>query len=251
MIKVQAHRGASGYAPENTLAAFRTAVEMNADGIECDIHLSRDNVFVVCHDETIDRTSDGSGKIAEMDYADIAQYNFSGRYTSKYTEDVRTAPTLEQMLDIVREMRVINIEVKAFAGDEERALNAFYDILKRYDVVERVIVSSFNVGLLKRLKALHGDLFTAYLYHIGVKSDRYETFPAERAVQTALEHHCDAIHPEIGGLTKETVEEAHAHGIKVNCWTTNSRKSVEKAIALGCDGVITNYPDWALLALGR
>ena len=76
MTMVQAHRGASGYAPENTLAAFQMAVDMNADGIECDIHLSKDGVFVVCHDETIDRTSDGSGKINEMTYAEISKHNF-------------------------------------------------------------------------------------------------------------------------------------------------------------------------------
>ena len=225
MIMVQAHRGASGYAPENTLASFQMAVDMKADGIECDIHLSKDGVFVVCHDETIDRTSDGTGRIAEMTY--------------------------EQMLDVVKDMKVINIEVKAFAGDEEKALNDFYAILARYGIVDRVIVSSFNVGILKRLKALHGDVFTGYLYHPGVKSDLFECFPWEKAVQTALDHNCDAIHPEIGSLTREVVEDAHAHGLKVNCWTANKREMFEKAVAIGCDGIITNYPDWGLLALSR
>ena len=80
MIQVQAHRGASGYAPENTLASFQMAVDMKADGIECDIHLSKDGVFVVCHDETIDRTSDGTGRIADMTYEEIAKHNFSGKF---------------------------------------------------------------------------------------------------------------------------------------------------------------------------
>ena len=253
MTMVQAHRGASGYAPENTLAAFQMAVDMNADGIECDIHLSKDGVFVVCHDETIDRTSDGSGKINEMTYAEISKHNFGCKFHPHYfsAENFLTAPTLEQMLDVVKDMRVINIEVKEFAGDEAKALNDFYAILEKYGIIDRVIVSSFNVGLLKRLKALHPDLFTGYLYHPGVKSDTYECFPWEVAVQTALDHNCNAIHPEIKSLTKEVVYDAHAHGLKVNCWTANNREMVEKAIEIGCDGLISNYPDWGLKAVGR
>lgn len=253
MTMIQAHRGASGYAPENTLAAFQMAVDMKADGIECDIHLSKDGVFVVCHDETIDRTSDGSGKINQMAYAEISRHNFGCKFHPHYfqADNFLTAPTLEQMLDVVKVMRVINIEVKEFAGDEAAALDAFYAILSKYDILDRVIVSSFNVGILKRLKDLHPDVFTGYLYHPGVKSDTYECFPWEVAVQTALAHHCDAIHPEIKSLTKEVVDDAHAHGLKVNCWTANTREMVEKAIAIGCDGIISNYPDWSLMAVGR
>lgn len=252
MIMVQAHRGASGYAPENTLASFKMAVEMNADGIECDIHLSKDGVFVVCHDDTIDRTSNGSGRIPEMTYEEISKYNFCCKFHPHYyTDGGETAPTLEQMLDVVKDMKVINIEVKEFAGDETAALEKFYAILKKYDIIDRVIVSSFNVDLLKRLKELHGDVFTGYLYHPGVKSDTYKCYPWEVAVQTALDHNCNAIHPEIKSLTKEVVDDAHAHGLKVNCWTANNREIVEKAKAIGCDGIITNYPDWGLLAMGR
>lgn len=252
MIMVQAHRGASGYAPENTLASFKMAVEMNADGIECDIHLSKDGVFVVCHDDTIDRTSNGSGRIPEMTYEEISKYNFCCKFHPHYyTDGGETAPTLEQMLDVVKDMKVINIEVKEFAGDETAALEKFYAILKKYDIIDRVIVSSFNVDLLKRLKELHGDVFTGYLYHPGVKSDTYKCYPWEVAVQTALDHNCNAIHPEIKSLTKEVVDNAHAHGLKVNCWTANNREIVEKAKAIGCDGIITNYPDWGLLAMGR
>lgn len=252
MIMVQAHRGASGYAPENTLASFKMAVEMNADGIECDIHLSKDGVFVVCHDETIDRTSNGSGRIPEMTYEEISKYNFCCKFHPHYFfGGGETAPTLEQMLDVVKDMKVINIEVKEFAGDETAALEKFYGILKKYGILDRVIVSSFNVGLLKRLKALHGDVFTGYLYFPGFKTEAFKCPSGEEAVQIALDHNCDAIHPEIKSLTKEVVDDAHAHGLKVNCWTANTRETVEKAKAIGCDGIITNYPDWGLLATGR
>jgi len=253
MIQVQAHRGASGYAPENTLAAFQMAVDMKANGIECDIHLSNDGVFVVCHDETIDRTSNGTGKIAEMSYDEITKYNFGCKFHPHYfkAENFMTAPTLQQMLDIVKVLEVINIEVKAFAGDEDKALNDFYAILKEYGIIEKTIVSSFNVGILKRLKELHDDVFTGYLYAPDHQVSEYKCYPFDQAVQTALDHNCNAIHPEIKSLTQEVVDDAHAHGLKVNCWTANTLEMVEKAKAIGCDGVISNYPDWALYCAQR
>ena len=243
MIQVQAHRGASAYAPENTLPAFRMAVDMKADGIECDLYQSKDGVFVVCHDETIDRTSDGTGKVAEMTYAEIAKHNFGCRFHPDYckAENFITAPALEQMLDVVKDMKVINLEITEFVDEEETALNALYAIIAKYGIVDRVIVSSFYIDVLKHLKALHSDVFTCYLY----------AGHQENAVQIALDNHCNAIHPEIGSVTKKVVDDAHAHGLQVNCWTANSREMIEKAVAIGCDGVITNYPDLALRCVGR
>lgn len=163
-IQVQAHRGASGYAPENTLPAFQLAVDMNADGIECDIHFSKDEHFIVCHDETVDRTSNGTGTISEMTLAEIKALDFGSKFDAKFAGT--TAPTLEEMLDVVKGMNVINIEIKEFGKgrDEEAILNKFYDILVSYGIVEKVIVSSFDARLLKHLKDLHNDVYTCYLY---------------------------------------------------------------------------------------
>ncbi|MEG1676654.1 MAG: glycerophosphodiester phosphodiesterase family protein [Clostridia bacterium] len=272
MVKVHAHRGASAYAPENTLASFQLAHDMHSDGIECDIHLTVDGVFVVCHDETIDRTSTGSGRIAEMKYADIISEDFGSKYSAAFRG--QTAPTLEQMLDIVRDMDPINIEIKAFAGDEDAALHQFYGILKRYDVIARVIVSSFNDRILKRLKELHADIKTGYLYVISddipapvqAKIDQMKEngsanklsplyrdllIAKKDVVNFALSLHCDAIHPCLTYLTQATVEQAHAKNMQVNCWTPNTREEVAHGLALGCDGIITNHPDWALSLLGR
>ncbi|MCQ2437635.1 MAG: hypothetical protein MJ099_04500 [Clostridia bacterium] len=252
MIQVMAHRGSSGYAPENTLQAFRLAVSMKADGIECDIHRSADGVFVVCHDDTIDRTSDGTGRIAEMTYEAITKHNFSCHCDPAFEYKApETAPTLEQMLDVVKDMDPINIEIKEFFGDETAALNAFYDILKQYGIIKQVIVSSFNVDLLKRLKDLHSDLYTGYLYNIGQKKKSFPIYPAERSVETAVERSCNAIHPKIDDLTKEIVDDAHNHGLDVNVWTVNTPEAIQKAIDLGVDGIITNYPDRVLAVLGR
>ncbi|MBR3927665.1 MAG: glycerophosphodiester phosphodiesterase [Clostridia bacterium] len=236
-VQVQAHRGASGYAPENTLPAFQLAVDMNADGIECDIHYSKDGYFIVCHDETVDRTSNGSGIISEMTLSEIQALDFGCKFDEKFRGT--TAPTLEQMLDVVKDMNVINIEIKEFGKDrdEEAILHKFYDILASYSIVEKVIVSSFDARLLKHLKDLHGDVYTCYLYGKQKKTAAF-----------AQKLGCSAIHPYfgVGYLTTMTVRSAHRRGMKVNAWTANTDKEVRRVVKLGCDGVITNYPDVAI-----
>ena len=236
-IKVQAHRGASGYAPENTLPAFQLAVDMGADGIECDIHYSKDGHFIVCHDETIDRTSDGTGLISELTLSEIKSHDFGKKFNEKFAGT--TAPTLEEMLDIVKVMDIINIEIKEFGKDRDEIaiLNQFYDTLVSYGIVEKVIVSSFDARLLKLLKDLHGDIYTCYLYGKLKKSAAYSQSLG-----------CSAIHPYFGKgyLTSSTVRSAHRRNMKVNAWTANTKEEIKRVMKLGCDGVITNYPDVAI-----
>ena len=232
---VQAHRGASAYAPENTLPAFQLAVDMGADGIECDIHLSRDGHFIVCHDHTVDRTSNGSGRICDKTLAEIKKLDFGAKFGAKFAGT--TAPTLEEMLDVVKVMRVINIEIKRFEHEMglDASLNLFYSILECYGIIAKTIVSSFDKLALRRLKELHRDVYTCLLY------DKMKS-PA----QTAKDLGCSAIHPEFGHLAKRTVNNAHDKGLKVNCWTPNEAGEFKRMIAMGCDGIITNRPDVAL-----
>ncbi|MBQ6715733.1 MAG: glycerophosphodiester phosphodiesterase [Clostridia bacterium] len=236
-IQVQAHRGASGYAPENTLPAFQLAVDMNADGIECDIHYSKDGYFIVCHDETVDRTSNGTGVISEMTLDEIKALDFGKKFGEKFAGT--TAPTLEEMLDVVKNMNVINIEIKEFGRDrdEEAILHKFYDILASYGIVDRVIVSSFHARLLKHLKDLHEDIYTCYLYG-----------KQEKVAEYSKKLGCSAIHPYfgVGYLTTATVKSAHNRDMKVNAWTANTDEEIRRCVKLGCDGVITNYPDIAI-----
>lgn len=255
MIRIHAHRGASGYAPENTLISFKMAVDLGSDGIECDIHRTSDGHLVVCHDATIDRTSDGTGTIRDMTLAEIQSHDFTKKFYGM--NPPATAPTLQQMLDVVKDMDPINIEIKEFAGHEQEVFDLFHRILADYGCIGRVIVSSFNVTLLGRLKAAWPDLKTGYLYHPMIEKYMkskgapapFELFPAERAVQTALEQHCDAIHPCIDILEPDTVADAHANGLKVNVWTCNTLQQVCRSVQLGVDGIITNYPDWVRFAL--
>ncbi len=234
-IQIQAHRGASGYAPENTLPAFQMAVDMGADGIECDVYLTKDGEFVICHDTTIDRTSDGTGAICDLTLSEIKAHDFGVKFDEKYRGV--TAPTLGEMLDVVKCLNPINLEIKKFREGEDNGeiLDQFYNLLKEKDVIANTIVSSFDADILTQLKQRHPDIYTCFLYNRRLNAAAY-----------AKSFGCSAIHPYHKTLKKISVKSAHARGMKVNCWTANEEDEIRKMIAVGCDGIITNYPDRAI-----
>ncbi len=237
-INVQAHRGASAYAPENTAPSFRLAVEMGADGVENDIRLTKDNIYVLSHDGNINRMSTGTGEICDMTYEELMQYDFGVRTDEKY-KGTHIA-TLEEFLDIVDGMRVINIELKPLMPKDDRpfAFDHLYDSLVKHSCVERTIISSFDHKSLKELKEAHPDLRTALLY--GHKMTPDETVAFVRSYKA------DIIHPEINCMDKEIVDKCRENGIDVNVWTVDAPQDIERAMELGVTGIITNVPDRVL-----
>jgi glycerophosphoryl diester phosphodiesterase len=233
-FKVQAHRGASGHAPENTIPAFLLARRMGADGIECDIHLSADGEFMVCHDETVNRTSNGHGKISEMTVPELKKLDFGSWYGAEYANT--RIPTLDEMLDVVSCMEIINIEVKSFGEDSTDAIDRFYAILSGRNVLKKVIISSFHIELLREMKERHPDFYTAFLYE-GKR---------EAGILLAKEYLCDAIHPYKGDVDENLISLAREKELGINVWTLNEEEEIEHIGQLGVTGVITNYPDIAL-----
>ena len=205
---VQAHRGNSGHAPENTLAAFKSALDAGADGIECDIHLTKDGRFVVCHDDTIDRTSDGTGAIAEMTFKQLRKYDFG--YSAKFGEQFKgeKIPALEEMLEIVRPMRVINIEIKQFAPNNQDSWDSWdseenqgnpYErlcaMLRDFGVFDKTIISSFSDAALRKMREADGKIYTAYLCDTSALSH------PSASIETAIALECRAIHPHFAHVS--------------------------------------------------
>ncbi len=240
-INVQAHRGASAYAPENTAPSFRLAVELGADGVENDIRLTKDGVYVLSHDSNISRMSDGKGEVNEMTYEELLRYDFGVRTNAKFKGTKIT--TLEEFLEIVKDMRVINIELKPFAPHEDRkyAFQYLYDMLGKYHCVERTIISSFDHTALKELKGVYPDVRTALLYGNGMSPE--ETIAFVRSFDA------DIIHPQIGALNEKIMEACRKNGIEVNVWTVDSNHDIKRAMELGVTGIITNVPDKVLKVL--
>jgi glycerophosphoryl diester phosphodiesterase len=250
-VIVWGHRGAMAYAPENTLEAFELAVRQGAAGMEIDIHTTSDGEIVVIHDESIDRTTSGSGLVSEMTLAEVRGVYANTGFESQYP-DARV-PALADVLDVVeRDGLQLNIEVKdIFTHDASYATIAgrAADMVRERSLVDQVIFSSFNHTSMARLKAEHPEQRTALL----LMMDLYQIGRYARTTGA------DAIHPGFLGLSESTVESARAEGLAVNAWTmpppftaVSERDQLQRMIDLGVDAVITNIPDVAVeLATAR
>jgi glycerophosphoryl diester phosphodiesterase len=234
MSIVLAHRGASGYAPENTLEAFKLAMEMGADGFELDVHLSADGELIVIHDETVDRTTNGKGYVKDMTLSQLKQLD-----ACKGMEAYRGAriPTLGEVYDLIKDTHhMVNVEIKTdniFYKDIERKC---LELEQEKGMQGRILYSSFNHYTAVELKCLAPDAKVGLLY----EEELYHPWEYAKSLDM------DAIHPPkknvyIPGL----VEGALAAGIEVNVWTVNDEDTMKECLKYGI-GIITNYPDIAL-----
>ncbi len=232
---VWAHRGASGYLPENTLPAFEKAIEMGADGIELDIHKTKDGQLVVIHDEKIDRTSNGTGKVSDYTLEELRKYNYNKLHPECKHADI---PTMREVFEIIKPTDLfINIELKTgvvFYEDIEKDIIA---MTKEFEMEDRVLYSSFNHYSIMKIKELDKDARTGFLYMDGTLN----------MPEYGRDHGVEALHPALYNVQYPNyVEKCHEYGLKINTWTVNSKQYMKMACDMGLDGIITNYPDQAL-----
>lgn len=237
---VWAHRGASGYCPENTLPAFQKAFEMGADGIELDVQMTKDGGLVVCHDETIDRTSNGSGRIKDKTLAELKALDFS--CGQKAFTGV-TIPTMREVFELLAPTdMIINIELKTgivfYPGMTEKLL----ELTSECDFSDRVIYSSFNHYTIKHMREIAPESRLGFLY-----ADGTIDMPSY-----ALKHGVQALHPALYNIQfPGLIDECHQKGLAVNVWTVNDEEHLELCCKAGVDAIITNYPDKAFEVIGR
>ncbi|PWM43612.1 MAG: glycerophosphodiester phosphodiesterase [Clostridiales bacterium] len=230
MIKIHAHRGASMYAPENTLEAAELAIKMNADAIELDVHLTADKHIVVSHDGTLGRCCDGEGDINKQTLEQLQKYNFNNN-NAKY--QFCRIPTLNEFYDLVKPSNLfLNVEIKGDCGEIEPYLA---DLTKQFGMVERVLYSSFNHESLVKIKELEPNCKTGLLYG--------DTIPD--IVNYCKKQGYDAIHPYHGELTSEIISECIANNIMVNPWTVDNTEDMKRLYSAGVTGIITDCPDVA------
>lgn len=236
--QVWAHRGASGwdkqYAPENTLEAFQKAIEMGADGVETDVQLTRDGEIVICHDERIDRTSDGTGWIKDFTLKELRQYSFSK--THPEYGDVKL-PTLAEFLELLRPTSLaVNIELKTgviyYEGLEERTAAMVADM----GMQEQVIYSSFNHYSLKKLKAAVPTAKIGLL--MGADFVDVPGYTHQLAAE--------AVHPPFQFVDKDYIVKCHSNNVRVHTWTVDVKTEMKRLCEAGVDAIITNCPDIGL-----
>ena len=220
-----AHRGASCCAPENTMTAFAAAVESGADGLELDIHLSRDGVPVVIHDETLQRTTDGWGPVAGMTWPRLQQLDAGSWFAAEFAGE--SIPALEEVLATFGGQLRLNLELKEF-----HAGMAVLELLDGYPAVE-IVVSSFNYELLRGLRSANGRLPLAVLFDAG---------NWRQAVQTANDLSACAFHPAANLVTRPMLAACTRAGLPVSVWTVD-RPCVARSLArAGVSGLFTNDP---------
>jgi len=222
---VIAHRGASGYRPENTLAAYALAVEQCADMIEIDLHRTKDEVIVVAHAADLVRIG-GVGKIAECRAKEIRTLDAG---------DGQVVPTLDEVLDAFGPKIAFNLEIKCpsdgeYAGIEAAALAA----VESRDLLGRTLFSSFSDSVLERLRALSPRARIALLIQLGAH---------EGGVERALKLQAEALNPWIGLVNSDLLDRAHAAGLAVYTFAVNAEEDMQRMAELGVDGMFTNYPD--------
>ncbi|MDV9176058.1 glycerophosphodiester phosphodiesterase family protein [Streptomyces sp. W16] len=211
------HRGVMGLEPENTLRSFVAAEQGGLDVIELDLHLSRDGALVVMHDADVDRTTDGTGPIAERTLGELRTLD-AGR-----GEHV---PTFEEVLDAVRSP--LQAEIKDLA-----AARALAEVMHRRDLVGRVEVSSFHDEAITEITRLVPGVRTALI------ASRFGPDVVERATEAGAETVC----LNIRRLTLEVVEAARKADLKIIGWVVNTQDQLRLVRALGLDGATTDYPE--------
>lgn len=231
---IWAHRGASGSRPENTISAFKKAIKDGADGIELDIQLTKDGEIVVCHDETVDRTSDGTGYVKDFTLRELKKLNFN----KTHPETARAAiPTMREVFDLIKPTALtINIELKTGVFDYEGIEQKIIGLTHEAGMQDRVIYSSFNHYTIKRIQALDKDAKTAFLYADGALD--MPEYGEKNGVK--------ALHPDYSCLRyPEFMEKCRAKGLDVNVWTVNTAKQMKKCAEAGVHAIITNHPAYA------
>ena len=239
MQRIIAHRGASAYAPENTLEAFELAVKMGADGVELDVHMTRDGELVVAHDEEIGRVADGIGLIRNMTTSELKKHRFNR--THPEFKDA-TIPTLREVYELLKPTGLmINTELKTSHIHYEHMEEKCVRLADELGMTDRVLYSNFDIASLRLLKRFNPDARVGLLRTpIGNINHRKLVDPWDLAHMLGI----DAIHPHFSELLRyNESDKAHAMGMQVNVWTVNDEADMRKCLAAGADMLIGDCPD--------
>ena len=242
-LRVIGHRGAAGHAPENTLAAIRRGLALGADGVECDVHMSRDGEIVVIHDATLERTTDGRGRVSDHTLDELKALDAGSWFGAEFAGE--RVPTLAEVFAEVKAAeeasgreRWLFVELKhgsdRYPGIEEKLVLA----IAQSGMVERVAVISFDHAAAARMRAMAPTLRTGVLY---------DARPVDSAA-LALSAGAGWIGPSVKWVHEPEVAHARQVGLEIFVWTANDKEAMRRGIALGGTAAGSDYPD-RLLAI--
>ena len=229
-----AHRGASAAAPQNTLAAFRRALELGADGVELDVHLSADGVPVVMHNFNLEESTDGAGHITDKTLAELKELDAGSKFAPEFAGE--RIPTLAQVFETLEGKMLVNVELKDISPSGVGLEAPVVEVVRKYGMEKKVLFSSFNPFTLRRIRPHARDIPSGLL----VAHDL--PIQLRRAWLAPFTPH-EARHPDAEMTDERLVKWCHARKLRVNVWTVNEPVEMKRLIALGVDGIITDVPD--------
>ena len=232
-----AHRGASGHAPENTMEAFQKGVEMKSDYIEIDVQMTKDGELIVIHDTTVDRTTDGTGKVGDLTLEEFEQLDAGSWFSEAYAGE--EVPTFEEVLDAFRGKTGILIELKApelYPGVEEKIANALIERNMSKPNNNKIIIQSFNHESMKKSKELLPNLS-----HGVLTGGSWANVTEEQLAQFAA--YADYFNPTMNIVTHELVSDVHEAGMDIFPYTSRTQEQAWRLFDLNVDGIITDFPE--------
>jgi glycerophosphoryl diester phosphodiesterase len=238
LVLAIAHRGASGYAPENTFAAFKRAVSQGVSFIETDLHLTRDAHFVAIHDETLERTTNGTGSIHELTLAEARRLDAGSWFASEFMGE--RIPTLEEILEFTKKYDVVfylELKPNGFWGGEHALISALRDSGE----IPRSVIISFDPAILVALRKIEPTLMTGLLYDGNIDN------PFDKAIEIGARQ--IAVRGDL--VTPNFLSQARKRDLQVVCWTVNSPAHIRMLASAGVDGIMSDYPDRLLTALKK
>ncbi|GAB3791565.1 glycerophosphodiester phosphodiesterase [Virgibacillus kimchii] len=232
--KIIAHRGASKYAPENTMHAFHLAYRMEADGIETDVQLTKDDIPVLIHDENVKRTTDGYGYVRDFTFHELKNLDAGGWFSNKYKG--AHILSLDEFLQwAANKSLYLNIELKNNKIDYRHLESFVYERVNHYRLLNRTTLSTFNPNSIKRLKKYRDHVEIAFLTSKRLKN----------IIGTVKEIGGNALHVKYNILHKALVEESRQKNMPLRVYTVNKKMRIIRCIKYQVDGIITDVPDHA------
>ena len=231
--RVIAHRGFSGHAPENTLVAIRKAIAAGADMVEVDVTVTADGHVICLHDETLDRTTDGSGLPSNLSLAEIKQLDAGSWFSPDYAGE--RIPTLAEVLETVKSRILINVEIKSEAVEHD-VVSKVAALIAEHGMLDEVVVSSFSPEALRRMKTTDPTVVTATLFNKELHTGR-------DPLEIVLEVGSRGFNISSKRVTPEMIDRCHRHGIPVAVYTVNEASDMLRLMEMGVDAVFSDHPD--------